>query len=113
MSYVDMKDLDSHRYPIEQKLPPNLAELNECSQYEAEVEVLRHLTAGGCSSAPKYLADFRLDKDNPWVKNGFLCFVVMSRVPGRPMSKVWPEAPRSPPNNDVLRIWSAFKAALL
>ena len=108
-----MKDLFSYQYPIEQKLPPNLEELNDCPQYDREVKALKHLTAVNCSSAPKCIADSRIDEDNPWVKNGYLCFVVMSRVPGRPMSEVWAEVPHSPPNDQVLRIWRAFEAAFL
>lgn len=82
-------------------------------QYDRELEVLKHLTSAKCSSAPEYIANFQFDEENPWVDNGFLRFVVMSRVPGRPLSEVWPDSPRSPPSDGVLRIWQAFKIALL
>ena len=98
---------------MEQKLPTNLKELNQCPQYNREVTALKHLTAVSCSSAPKYIADFQFDKDNPWIKNGYFCFVVMSWIPGKPPSEVWPKVPRSPPNDQVLRIWRAFEAALM
>ena len=111
--YVDTRDLFSYQYLIEQELPPNVEEPNDCLEYDREVTTLKHLTAVNCSSAPKYIADFRLDEDNPWVKSGYLWFVVMSRVPGRSMSEVWREVPRSPPNDQVLRIWRAFEVALL
>ena len=111
MKFVDKKDLFSKQFPIEEELPGDIH--SECFQYDREVKALKHLTAANCSSAPKYIADLRLDEKNPWVKNGFFCFVVMTRVPGRPMSDVWPTAPRSPPDQIMVRVWEAFKDALL
>ena len=111
MEFVDRQDLHSERRATSALI--RLEKLKQCYQYDREVAVLKHLTSVNCSSAPKYIADFQLDENNPWIENGFVRFVVMSRLPGRPMSKVWPNPPSSPPNNETLRIWKAFRVALV
>ena len=62
---------------------------DECYQYRREFGVLRHLTQSECSSTPKHVAHFRRDKDNAWVENGFLCFVVKEKVSGTNASNFW------------------------
>ena len=87
-------------------------EVNRCFQYEREAEALVCLTESNCSSTPKHIANFRLDEANPWVRKGYLGFVVMSKVPGSNLSELWTRD-RVPPEIEVHQIQRAFKDALL
>ena len=108
--YVDKSDLPLPKdFPIAEALYDN-----ECHQYETEFARLVHLTQRKCSSTPEHLTHFRRDEVNPWVKEGYLCFVVMRKVPGSTVSGIWGSETVSPEQSDEQgRIQEAFKEALL
>ncbi len=109
--YVDKPDLMTRHLPITEDLSEPL---NNCIQYKREHETLAYLTESGCSSVPRYIANFEQNEANPWVRGGFLCFVVMSKLPGISVEEIW-KAPT--PTEQQLRerrqIQHAFKEALM
>ena len=109
--YVDKADLMARHLPITEDLSETL---NNCIQYTREHETLAHLTKFSCSSTPRYIANFEQNKANPWVRGGFLCFVVMSKVPGISVAEIWKE--RNPTEHQLRerrQIQNAFKKALV
>jgi hypothetical protein len=108
--YVDKSDLPPAKdLPIAEALYDN-----ECHQYEAEFARLVYLTQKKCSSTPEHITHFRRDKDNPWVQNGHMCFVAMTKLPGRTLSDIWRFEPVSAEQRDEQRrIQEAFKQAML
>ena len=111
---VDKDDLFSHPLPITEDLVVNGTSVNECWPYVQEYETLKHLTESNCSSAPRHIAHFRCDQNNPWVQGGFLCFVVMTEVPGMNVAKIWDYIPRTAEKrHEQTRIQEAFKKALV
>lgn len=85
-TYVDIDDLRAKKPPITEDLSSGL---NECLLYQREFRMLDYLTKSNCSSTPRYIASFQRNEVNPWIRDGFLCFVVMEKVPGRRVSDIW------------------------
>jgi hypothetical protein len=107
--YVDKSELLSKPCPIFEDLS-----MNKCLQYEREFWTLDHLTKLKSSSTPKHIANFQHDEANPWVRGGFLCFVVMKKITGRKVSDFSVFDPETPEQrNEQHRIQQAFKKALL
>lgn len=88
-TYVDKDDLLSQGRPITEDV--TTTEVNTCLQYEREVDALVRLTKSNCSCARKHINNFRLDEANPWVDQGYLGFVLMSRIQGDPCQNFAPE----------------------
>jgi hypothetical protein len=106
---VDKSDLLSKTLPIVEDIS-----MNECYQYEREFQMLKYFTEEKCSSTPQHIANFQRNGVNPWAKNGFLCFVVMTRVPGRNVFDIWSFDPATKDQRDEQhQIQQAFKKALV
>jgi hypothetical protein len=112
--YVDKNDLNSRGPPITESHSSHGVNINRCAQYEQEVFTLEHLTQSKCPSTPKHIDDFRREQANPWVKDGFLCFVVMTKLPGIRVRDIWEFDPETKEQRvEQQRIQRAFKDALL
>lgn len=84
--YVDIDDLRAKQPPITEDLS---LDSNECLPYEREFQMLDCLTKSNCSSTPRHITNFQQNEIKPWFQDGFLCFVVMEKVPGRKVSDIW------------------------
>lgn len=102
---MDQADLESQKPPIHEDLDNGM---NVCRGYEAEYDSLEWLSLQGCLSTPKFIANFESHKDNPWVYNGFLYFVVMTKLPGKTVAAIWNEHV-TPSQEEQRRVREAFK----
>lgn len=81
--------------------------------YENEYGILQYLTDSRCKSTPLHITNFERNEANPWTLNGFLCFVIMTKVPGVPVSDIWTESPTGAQQMEQRQIMNAFKNALM
>lgn len=88
--YVLKEDLIEYNPPIKEELSDNN---NNSRSYENEYGILQYLTDSRCKSTPLHITNFERNEANPWTLNGFLCFVIMTKVPGVPVSDIWTESP--------------------
>lgn len=111
---VTKEDLMLHmssQQPIREKIPERFhgAESIHSRPYETEWWILRYLTDNKCKYTPQYLTHSEKNQDNPWVINGLLGFVVMTKVPGARVSDIWTNAPWS----EQSKMMTAFKIAYM
>ena len=109
-TYVDIDDLRAKKPPITEDLS---LDSNECFPYQREFRMLEYLTESNCSSTPRYITNFQRNEVNPWIRDGFLCFVVMEKAPGRKVSDIWEYDPAENQRQEQHQIQEAFKKALL
>jgi hypothetical protein len=108
--YVDLNDLKERSPPVIQDSNTS----NECLQYEREFSILEFLTQSNCRSTPRYIANFERNSANPWVQAGFLCFVVMAKVPGIRAVELWKiKQPTMAQLDERRQVQQAFETALL
>ena len=105
-----MDDLRAREPPTTEDLSSNL---NECLPYQREFRMLDYLTKSKCSSTPRYIANFQRNDVNPWTRDGFLCFVVIGKVPERKVSDIWEYDPTEDQRKEQRQIQEAFEKALL
>lgn len=107
---VDVDDLRAKGLPTVEDLS---SDLNDCRPYHQEFRTLEYLTKSNCSSTPRHIANSQRNEVNPWIRNGFVCFVIMEKVPGRKVSDIWRYDPTEDQWKEQRRILEAFKRALL